>query len=207
MASTSSPGWSLKTTSPGSSRSRFTSTRAGVPSGFTAAEMAGGSGDIVPHANDGRMNCGAAAETARELALKKSYARSSGVLRNGGMKTILAITALAFILFVQSGCTANTGVSVGHDDHAHGVAVKGAPKAAFLAASKPIEAAGTEKAVVPWSAVRISAARRPSFDSSHPPSTMPVSTVSCVPKALLRRCHCVYGEGQCHQKASDGDGL
>jgi predicted small secreted protein len=41
------------------------------------------------------------------------------------MKTILAITALAFILFVQSGCTANTGVSVGHDDHAHGVAVKG----------------------------------------------------------------------------------
>ena len=38
------------------------------------------------------------------------------------MKTILAIIACAFVF---AGCTAKTGVSVGHEGHQHGVAVKG----------------------------------------------------------------------------------
>jgi len=38
------------------------------------------------------------------------------------MKTILAIIACALVF---TGCTTKTGVSVGHEGHSHGVAVKG----------------------------------------------------------------------------------
>ncbi len=52
------------------------------------------------------------------------------------MKSILAIVAIVAVTFVQSGCTAGAGVSVGHDGHKHGVTGKGSAEGGVSAGAR-----------------------------------------------------------------------
>ena len=53
-----------------------------------------------------------------------------------GMKSIIAIIAIAVVTFIQTGCTTRTGVSVGHEGHTHGIAAKGSTEGGVSAGAR-----------------------------------------------------------------------
>ena len=42
-----------------------------------------------------------------------------------GMKTTIALIAIALVVVIQSGCTTRAGASVGHHGERHGISAKG----------------------------------------------------------------------------------